>query len=378
MRTTVHNTALQGQKARAEDYDVHTFQVSTKAAARPLCAPYQGKILSWRAGDRGTVHDLYGNAYEYTSIYDTSYGEPAGLFGINCGHFPNTFVDGYSIPRYKPLDEEGEKRNAEEYRISQEQRRLERDVRKAKTEALAYDAAGDKEAFEQTAVKVKQATKDYKAFCSSNELTERLDRVQVNGYNRSVSGKATWVARRQALTRNIDLDDLHDVTSGTGMLDSVSDAIGSKLKELEQSGGFMINYVSGSIQSAEKGTAVFQIEPKFYGRGTALIQLNINTEYLSGKTIADIDTAFKNSNGTFANSLEEALIHESGHAKQISGKTYNEIEKMYKELDGKGLPGLSDTARFDGAEALADIEILRSKGIALTEEQQALYNTYMR
>ena len=140
----------------------------------------------------------------------------------------------------------------------------------------------------------------------------------------------------------------------------------------------MINYVSGSIQSAEKGTAVFQIEPKFYGRGTALIQLNINTEYLSGKTIADIDTAFKNSNGTFANSLEEALIHESGHAKQISGKTYNEIEKMYKELDGKGLPGLSDTARFDGAEALADIEILRSKGIALTEEQQALYNTYMR
>ena len=196
VRTTVHNTALQGRKARAEDYDVHTFQVSTKAAARPLCAPYQGKILSWLANDRGTVYDLYGNAYEYTSIYDTSYGEPAGLFGINCGHFPNTFVDGYSIPRYKPLDEEGEKRNAEEYRISQEQRRLERDVRKAKTEALAYDAAGDKEAFEQTAAKVKHATKDYKAFCCSNELTERLDRVQVNGYNRSVSGKATWAVRQ--------------------------------------------------------------------------------------------------------------------------------------------------------------------------------------
>ena len=280
VRTTVHNTALQGQKARAEDYDVHTFQVSTKAAARPLCAPYQGKILSWLANDRGTVYDLYGNAYEYTSIYDTSYGEPAGLFGINCGHFPNTFVDGYSIPRYKPLDEEGEKRNAEEYRISQEQRRLERDVRKAKTEALAYDAAGDKEAFEQTAAKVKHATKDYKAFCCSNELTERLDRVQVNGYNRSVSGKATWAARRQK-----------PLTMSVRQQKPLTMAVGDKLTEAEERA--IVDYVSA----------------KSYG---------INAKLRAGETLTGEDAVFKRN-------LDYALAK----LPDYSGTVYRSITSAY-------------------------------------------------
>ena len=50
---------------------------------------------------------------------------------------------------------------------------------------------------------------------------------------------------------------------------------------------------------------------------------------------------------------------------------------MYKELDGKGLPGLSREARFDGAEALADIEILKYYNQPLTAEQEALYKKYM-
>ena len=63
--------------------------------SRPLCAPYVGWICSWD-GSSGIVHDLDGNAYQYVPITDTSYGEPAGIFGINCGHSPYTFVDGFS------------------------------------------------------------------------------------------------------------------------------------------------------------------------------------------------------------------------------------------------------------------------------------------
>lgn len=190
IRTTVGNVARQAQKTRAAEYGVDTFQVSRHAAARPLCAPYQGWICSWSGGGY-TVEDLYGNQYTVHNINETSYGQPAGLFGINCGHNPLTFVPGYSVPRAQELTPEEEQENALQYAQSQQQRYLEREVRYAKTEALAYDAAGDKEGFVLASQKVKQTQADYAAFCKQTGRTPRTDRLQVYGYNRSVSGKAT-------------------------------------------------------------------------------------------------------------------------------------------------------------------------------------------
>lgn len=83
IRTTVHNAAIQAQRTRAEEYGVETFQISSHAGARPLCAPYQGWICSWNDGGY-TVLDGYGSSHEVHSIYDTSYGEPAGIFGKLC------------------------------------------------------------------------------------------------------------------------------------------------------------------------------------------------------------------------------------------------------------------------------------------------------
>lgn len=194
IRTTVGNVARQAQKTRAAEYGVDTFQVSRHAAARPLCAPYQGWICSWSGGGY-TVEDLYGNQYTVHNINETSYGQPAGLFGINCGHNPLTFVPGYSVPRAQELTPEEEQENALQYAQSQQQRYLEREVRHAKTEALAYDAAGDKDGFVLASQKVKQTQADYAAFCKQTGRTPRTDRLQVYGYNRSVSGKATAATR---------------------------------------------------------------------------------------------------------------------------------------------------------------------------------------
>ena len=181
IRTTVHNAAIQGQKARSADYGVYTFQISSHAGARPLCAPYQGKFYSWD-GSEGTVEDLYGNTYHYEGINNTSYGQAAGIFGINCGHRPNTFVSGYNIPRFEPTQDAEE--NARQYQLSQEQRYLERQIRDEKTKALAYDAAGDKEAFAKSAQRVKEKQSTYNQFCKQNDLTKRNDRTQVVGYTR--------------------------------------------------------------------------------------------------------------------------------------------------------------------------------------------------
>ena len=194
IRTTVGNTARQAQRARSEEYGIDTFQVSSHAAARPLCAPYQGWICSWSGGGY-TVEDGRGREYLVHDINETSYGEPAGLFGINCGHNPITFVPGYSLPRYQELTPEQEKQNKIQYAESQQQRYLEREVRQSKTEALAYQAAGDKEGFEKAAQAVKQKTADYANFCDATGRTPRPDRMQVAGYNRSTAAKANAAAR---------------------------------------------------------------------------------------------------------------------------------------------------------------------------------------
>ena len=198
IRTTVHNAYVQAQKERAAEYNVSTFQITSHAGARPLCAPYQGKFYSWDGSD-GVLEDLHGNKHVYESIHATSYGQPAGIFGINCGHDPVTFVNGYSIPRYEPTQDA--EQNAKEYAESQKQRQLERNVRQAKLEAIAQDAAGNKEAFKTAAEKVRQANADYKAYCKETGRTPRNDRLQVyaspdgQGYNRSMSGKVTGTTR---------------------------------------------------------------------------------------------------------------------------------------------------------------------------------------
>lgn len=193
IRTTVHNTAIEAVKIRQQDYGVEIFRVSRHSGARPLCYPYQGRYFSWN-NESGTFTDGEGKRHRYSPLSSTSYGKPAGLFGINCGHHPITIIPGVSIPRDLPKENKAE--NDRIYALSQEQRRLEREIRYAKQKAAMMEAAGDKEGFEQEALKVKNARAKYNAFCKETGRTKRLDRTQVYEYNRSVSSKATAAVKR--------------------------------------------------------------------------------------------------------------------------------------------------------------------------------------
>lgn len=179
-------------KLRQEDYGVEIFRVSRHSGARPLCYPYQGRYFSWN-NTSGTFTDGEGKRHRYSSLSSTSYGKPAGLFGINCGHHPITVIPGVSIPRDRT--EQDKEANDKAYAESQEQRRLEREIRYAKQKAAMLDAAGDKEGFAKEAVKVRQKQADYNAFCKQTGRTKRLDRTQIYDYNRSVSAKATAATR---------------------------------------------------------------------------------------------------------------------------------------------------------------------------------------
>lgn len=197
IRTTVHNTAIEAVRLRQQDYGVHIFRVSRHGGARPLCYPHQGKYYSWD-GKSGTFEDGEGIKHRYAPVSSTSYGKPAGLFGVNCGHHPITVIPGVSIPRDRSAQNSAD--NDRVYAISQEQRRLERDIRRAKQKAAMLDAAGDKEGFEQAALGVKTKQQRYNAFCAEIGRTKRLDRTQVFDYNKSIAGKAKSAARKYEIS----------------------------------------------------------------------------------------------------------------------------------------------------------------------------------
>lgn len=176
IRTTCGNVATQAVFARNEDYGNDLVWVPVKAGARPLCYPWQGKLIS--TNDRtGTVKDVRGRDVEIIPLNRTSYGEPAGLWGINCGHTPpNPFIPSRSLIRGA---QPSEKKNDKEYAESQQQRAIERNIRYAKREAATLKAAGLDTA--EADAKVRRYQADMRAFISETGRTRRRDREQIGG-----------------------------------------------------------------------------------------------------------------------------------------------------------------------------------------------------
>ena len=177
IRTTSHNAAIQAIKTRQEEFgggDI--FQVSSHPGARPLCYPYQGKFLSWSSGP-GTFIDGAGHEQEYDDITNTSYGEPAGLFGINCGHYPIPVIPGYTFPQ--KYEKQSEKENDKEYAESQQQRALERQIRRYKRDAEMADALADPALKASAEARVKAAQQEMRAFIDQTGRARRYDREQI-------------------------------------------------------------------------------------------------------------------------------------------------------------------------------------------------------
>lgn len=165
MTSTVGNIANTMQDERFKEYDVSLVEVSSHMGARPLCAPYQGRIYT--IGDDPGYPNLYN---------DTSYGEPAGLFGINCGHNKYPYIPGQSIQRYFPYDPVT---NSIAYQQSQKQRGLERSIRKAKTVHDMLLKVGDEEGAKNAAAKVRHRQQLMREFIEETGRTRRRDREQI-------------------------------------------------------------------------------------------------------------------------------------------------------------------------------------------------------
>ena len=156
-------------------------------------------------GSYGTTTELNGSGVDYYPLEDTSYGEPAGLFGINCGRrrglqifdlkatvfalrkldrpdssgrstSPSPFLPGLSPLRRRDISQE---ENDRLYKESQQQRYMERKVRAEKTKADALEAAGDKQGAKEARKKASAWNKELKAWCSEKGRAYYPERTRV-------------------------------------------------------------------------------------------------------------------------------------------------------------------------------------------------------
>lgn len=173
IKTTMANTARAAVWERQDAYGSDLYQVSTHAGARPLCYPWQGKVIS-RSGWSGEVKDLDGTTIHVYPQSETSYGQAAGLFGVNCGHFPYPFVPGFSSTSEQLQDEE---ENAKAYEESQQQRLLERKLRAERLELEVLKAQGaSTDDIKAQREKVRTASANLDDFCDATGRSRKRSR----------------------------------------------------------------------------------------------------------------------------------------------------------------------------------------------------------
>lgn len=169
----------------AEYLETPYYEVSAHAGARDVPGPspwsshkdWQGKVYSTRSGD------IYPNIYEVCGL-----GAVDGLEGANCRHRRFPWVEGASERTYTDEQLEHiddglgctfEGRTYTAYEATQEQRKVERTIRKLKREKAAYRAAGLREEEQAVNIRLRRLNAKYKAFSAAAGLPEQRERMKV-------------------------------------------------------------------------------------------------------------------------------------------------------------------------------------------------------
>ena len=164
-RSTTANVRREAQYERMDEYGLDLIEISSHADARPGCAPYQGRVYS-----------LNGKTKGYPLLSETSYGEIDGLFGVNCRHSSTVYTPGQEKTfKPYPLGETEDK-----YKVSQQQRKLERSIREAKRSLqLAQESGGDDATIQHLKDRVSGRQAAMRDFIDKSGRTRRRDREQI-------------------------------------------------------------------------------------------------------------------------------------------------------------------------------------------------------
>ena len=182
---------------RADEFGVTTMEITAHAGARPSHAAWQGQIV-----------DRSGQDSRFLTLDDIGYGTGDGFQGWNCRHDWAPFIPGISprtwtgeeLKNIDPLPFEYNGNTYSHYDATQKQRRMETAMRRTKRELIGYDAAGDKDYFTASSIKLRRQKEEYSAFSKAAGLCAKKERAGVLGFGHSISGKVVWAIRRNTFT----------------------------------------------------------------------------------------------------------------------------------------------------------------------------------
>ena len=321
IRATVKNTALEAQFSTMDSLGQDVFEVSSHPGSRPKCRPWQGKLIS-RSGKTTEITDINGRKHKVIPLSQTSFGEPDGLFGINCGHRPRGVSDG--LFRKSSVEYDDEEDKALYHKVCK-QRELERKVRKSKTEADMLEAAGDTEGAKEVRRKMAEQNKALKSYCDSNGLKYRSDRVRTYGSvkpspKRMSNVGNTWAGAEPTKHTATELAELNQYAADKGiklytrkpfdgdaeLLKSQIDTVADLREEFK---------IKEPLQLGWK-----RMDPDDFGETSPNHQqIWINELAIRNRSVTEKNLAVDNYLAT--NSAEGIAAHEMGHV--ISGKIRN-------------------------------------------------------
>ncbi len=168
LRSNTQNTINRIQEERLTLAGNDYIEISKHSGARPKCAKDQGKIFSL-SGNTEPITDGRGKKIRVYSWRSSSYGDPDGILGINCGHSRHAFVPGISLHRDNPISKA---ENDKDYQEKQKQRLYERTIRNKKREIAMLKQTGAEPSY----IKRKQNSlsdtrKEYLEFLDKNGRT---------------------------------------------------------------------------------------------------------------------------------------------------------------------------------------------------------------
>lgn len=162
-RSTLRNRAerevrYQGHVDQLTDFNARGVKlviVSAHSDCSERCQRWQGRVYSLD-GTSGTTTDgrRYVPLTDATDRWDKHHKWKNGLFGFNCRHYMVEYKDGYAFPMATKAKEE------REYKVTQKQRYMERQVRHWRTEAEMAKGV-NKERYEEAREKAKRYEKQY-------------------------------------------------------------------------------------------------------------------------------------------------------------------------------------------------------------------------
>lgn len=441
LRTTATRAALQGKSAKFKALGYDTVQVSSYGMCSKTCEPWQGRIyiedtFSMWDGEVQEYPDgiLWGKSGYCGKWFPLlSSAIEKGLFHPNCRHTILLWRDGDPLP--ESVDNTDSERR---YKLEQQQRALEREIRKAKRKVNGFT---DPENIRKAKAELRQAQKELKDFidkvnAEEGETVLRRDEGKEKVYEGEVSkaaepvkesaspevetkppeapepeGKAVEVtvsepekaegayteepvpqaenvnnpsidnSEESGIIKNIELPPETDEVRS--MSDETKKQISDSIDKIQSEFDVEIDeFVTEKLPDANKNVP-FQFQPVRGKDGELIKRLVINSGYDFMGTQAEFHKRIMrnfNSKTLASNSVLGLIAHELAHIMTFQDiytfSGYLLEQKTVAEDVVYGISKYAD-AKNDGAECIAEAFAAKMCGLPISEKAQALLDKYI-